>query len=67
MNEEYIKELKEKIRTINPKITNELLDLLYEFIMCQHIINFTKNVDTNDIQNLLNYVMNPLGSKKCED
>ncbi len=28
-----IEEIKEKIRTINPNITDELLELLYEFIM----------------------------------
>lgn len=30
MNE--LQEVKEKIRTINPEITDELLDLLYEYV-----------------------------------
>ncbi len=32
-NLERLNEIKEKIRTINPEITDELLELLYEYIM----------------------------------
>ena len=32
MDEKKLEQIKEKIRTINPEITDELLDLLYEYI-----------------------------------
>ncbi len=32
-NSQRLNEIKEKIRTINPEITDELLELLYEYIM----------------------------------
>lgn len=36
-----LKAIKEKIHTINPKITDELLELLCEFILNKHFYNLT--------------------------
>lgn len=63
-----LEEIKEKIRTINPEITDELLDLLYEFVMRKHSIDFKERVSTNNsMQNFINYMINPLDFKNCED
>lgn len=42
----YLQEIKEKIRTINPEITDELLDLLYEFFELRQNQNFHKHLDS---------------------
>lgn len=52
--------IKEKIHTINPDITDELLDLLYEYIMQKHVICFEEKIKDKTLQNTLNYLVNPL-------
>lgn len=53
----------EKIHTINPAFSEELLDLLYEYIFTKYSNNLQKNTDSNDIQTLLNFIMSPLQAK----
>lgn len=65
--EKNLEKIKEKIRTINPEITDELLDLLYEFVMRKHSIDFKEKVKDNSMQNFINYMINPLDFKNCED
>lgn len=45
MNEKKLEQIKEKIRTINPEITDELLDLLYEYIFSKYYNNITKEIN----------------------
>lgn len=45
MDEKKLEQIKEKIRTINPEITDELLDLLYEYIFSKYYNNFTKEIN----------------------
>lgn len=52
--------IKEKIRTINPEITDELLDLLYEFIVRKHVVDFKTYVTNESVSDVLQYVVNPL-------
>ena len=66
MEKEKLEQIKEKIRTINPAITDELFDLLYEYIMCKYVVDFKENVNPTDFQNVINYMMNPLDFKKSE-
>lgn len=42
MDEKKLEQIKEKIRTINPEITDELLDLLYEYIFSKYYNNIMK-------------------------
>ncbi|MBQ2887142.1 MAG: hypothetical protein IJE43_25810 [Alphaproteobacteria bacterium] len=39
-----LKEIKENIRTINPEITDELLDLLYEYVKISYDIENQENI-----------------------
>ena len=52
--------IKEKIRTMNPEITDELLDLLYEFIIHRHVVDFKTYVTSESVADILSYVVNPL-------
>lgn len=56
--------IKEKIRTINPNFTDELLDLLYEFIIRKHVVDFKTYANTEGVADILQYVVNPLGFRK---
>lgn len=58
MNE--LNTIKEKIRTINPEITDELLDLLYEYFLTRHVNDFRKNVSSDNLSEILQYFVNPL-------
>ena len=40
-----LKQIKEKIRTINSEITDELLDLLYEYIFSKYYNNIMKEIN----------------------
>ena len=42
MDEKKLEQIKEKIHTINPEITDELLDLLYEYIFSKYYNNIKK-------------------------
>lgn len=44
MDEKKLEQIKEKIRTINPEITDELLDLLYEYIFSKYYNNIKKEI-----------------------
>ena len=44
MDEKKLEQIKEKIRTINPEITDELLDLLYEYIFRKYYNNIKKEI-----------------------
>lgn len=60
-----LEEIKEKIRTINPNITDELLDLLYEFAITKYTNNMTNCFNNNpDLDDILKYVINPTKMKK---
>lgn len=59
-------EIREEIHTINPEFSNELLDLLYEYIMTKHVTDFEAKVDTCDFRNVLNYLTNPFSYKDNE-
>lgn len=52
-----LNETKEKIHTINPDITDELLDLLYEYFIIRYTESFKH---TNDLSDLLEGICNPL-------
>ena len=58
-----LEEIKNKIRTINPDITDELLDLLYEFIIAKHTTDITKCLKNPDLESILQYVINPVNAK----
>ena len=57
---ERLEGIREKIRTTNPNITDELLDLLYEYMITKHTNDAIKYLDSSDVQSVLNYVLNPL-------
>ena len=61
MEKQRLEQIKEKIRTINPEITDELLDLLYEYFACKPVVDFKENIEDSSLQSVLNYLMNPLG------
>ena len=44
MDEKKLEQIKEKIRTINPEITDELLDLLYEYIFSKYYNDIKKEI-----------------------
>lgn len=54
---EKIEEVKENIRTINPEITDELLELLYEYFKISYDIEAKENIvsikDKNGVSWLL--------------
>lgn len=54
---EKIEEVKENIRTINPEITDELLELLYEYFKISYDIESKENIvsikDKNGVSWLL--------------
>jgi hypothetical protein len=54
-----IQEIKDKIRTINPNITDELLDLLYEYVITKYVCDTNIN-NINDLQTVIDCVANPL-------
>ena len=41
MDEKKLEQIKEKIHTINPEITDELLDLLHEYIFSKYYNNIS--------------------------
>lgn len=59
-------EIREEIHTINPEFSNELLDLLYEYVMTKHVTDFESNVDACDFRNVLSYLINPFSYKDNE-
>lgn len=40
-----LEQIKENIRTINPELTDEVLDLLYEYVMHKHTIGFKETLE----------------------
>lgn len=67
MDKKYIHELEimsknisEKISAINPEITDELLDLLHEYLLINHVLDINKKADTDSIDDILHYIINPL-------
>ena len=57
--------IREQIRTINPNITDELLDLLYEFILAKHTEDIANCLKNNpDIDSIFQYVLNPVKREK---
>lgn len=48
----------EKIQTVNPEISKDLLDLLFEYIVIRYTELLQKNVN-NDLQSLLNFLVDP--------
>ena len=44
MDEKKLEQIKEKIHTINPEITDELLDLLYEYIFSKYYNDIKKEI-----------------------
>ena len=57
---EKIEEVKENIRTINPEITDELLDLLYEYIsVCLHERSKSLTIQDCSYNNSLSYCKSP--------
>lgn len=61
-----INEIKKEIRTINPMFSDELLDLLYEYIFTRYSNEFKEKIGTNDIKDVIDYVLDPIHYKKCE-
>lgn len=55
-----LNEITEKIHTINPDITTELLDLLYEYIMTKRIKNFEEKIDLDNPTDILQFLIDPL-------
>jgi hypothetical protein len=51
--------IKERIHTINPTITDELLDLLYEYLVARYSNDIQENLKDCDLQGLLDCVSNP--------
>lgn len=60
-----LEEIKKEIHTINPDITDALLDLLYEYMFTKHL-NGYKKINTNDFQDTINYLLNPIKCVKDE-
>lgn len=58
-------EIKKEIHTINPDITDALLDLLYEYMFTKHL-NGYKKINTNDFQDTINYLLSPINYVKDE-
>lgn len=61
-----INEIKKEIRTINPMLSDELLDLLYEYIFTRYSNEFKEKIGTNDIKDVIGYALDPIHYKKCE-
>lgn len=57
MNQIQLEQIKENIRTINPNFTDELLDLLYEYIITRYTQTFK---ETGDLKEFFNKLCNPL-------
>lgn len=53
--------IKEKIHTVNLKISDELLDLLYEYFFTRYTESFKL---TNNMSDLIEGICNPLKSTK---
>ncbi len=51
----------EKIQTINPEISKDILDLLFEYILIRYTELLPKNVN-NDLQSLLNFLIDPVST-----
>lgn len=61
-----INEIKKEIRTINPMLSDELLDLLYEYIFTRYSNEFKEKIGTNDLKDVIGYVLDPIHYKECE-
>jgi len=55
-NLERLNEIKEKIRTINPEITDELLELLYEYFNICYFNKLTTELKNPEFQKRINEV-----------
>ena len=55
-NSQRINEIKEKIRTINPEITDELLELLYEYFKVCYFDELTTKLKNLEFQKRINEV-----------
>ena len=51
----------EKIQTINPEISKDILDLLFEYILIRYTELLPKNVN-NDLQSLFNFLIDPVST-----
>ena len=64
--DENINEIRERIRTINPMFTDELLDLLYEYMFVKYLNDYKEKIGTDDLQDIIDYVLNPINYVKDE-
>lgn len=59
-------EIREKIRTTNLNITDELLDLLYEYITVRRAIHIEEESSgRSDLANLLTLLIDPYCNNNC--
>lgn len=56
MDEKKLEQIKEKIRTINPDITNEVLDLLYEYICTRYTNELFDSLKDEKVQEAMKEV-----------
>lgn len=61
-----LNEIRERIRTINPMFTDELLDLLYEYMFVKYLNDYKEKIGTDDLQDIIDYVLNPINYVKDE-
>lgn len=61
-----LNEIRERIRTINPMFTDELLDLLYEYMFVKYLNDYKEKIGTDDLQDFIDYVLNPINYVKDE-
>lgn len=50
--------IKRDIQTINPYITDKLLDLIYEYVNVKNYVNAIKVVNTQEFQDVLTRIIN---------
>ena len=53
MNNLKLEQIKENIRTINPNFTDELLDLLYEYICTRQISGLYNSLKDDKVQKVM--------------
>jgi hypothetical protein len=61
-----LNEIRERIRTINPTFTDELLDLLYEYMFVKYLNDYKEKIGTDDLKDIIDYVLNPINYVKDE-
>ena len=61
-----LEEIKKRIHTINPDITDELLDLLYEYMFTKYLNNYKEKIRTNDLKDIIDCALKPINYIKDE-